>query len=165
MEVAARDLVRNYADIRKRLVSPPNAVGQKREDPVVKSVGLPKVEPMRPVTWRFGGWYATPNQIQHEITNMRIREIIKAVCEWYGVTAIDLASTRRLSYLVRARQVAMYLAKNLTLCSFPQIGRVLGGRDHTTVMYGVEKITLAMQSNEELRADIAELTQTILGRK
>ncbi len=58
----------------------------------------------------------------------------------YNVSRSDLLSSRRTANVVRPRQVAMYLAKTLTLRSLPEIGRRFGGRDHTTVLHAVRKI-------------------------
>ncbi|HSR56460.1 MAG TPA: chromosomal replication initiator protein DnaA [Alphaproteobacteria bacterium] len=74
-----------------------------------------------------------------------IEEIQKQVAEHYNIRIADMHSARRARAVARPRQVAMYLAKQLTTRSLPEIGRKFGGRDHTTVMHAVRKI-------EELRA-------------
>jgi len=74
-----------------------------------------------------------------------IEEIQKRVAEHYSIRLADMHSPRRARAVARPRQVAMYLAKQLTSRSLPEIGRKFGGRDHTTVMHAVRKI-------EELRA-------------
>jgi chromosomal replication initiator protein len=74
-----------------------------------------------------------------------IEEIQKRVAEHYAIRLADMHSPRRARAVARPRQVAMYLAKQLTSRSLPEIGRKFGGRDHTTVMHAVRKI-------EELRA-------------
>lgn len=73
-----------------------------------------------------------------------IEEIQKRVAEHYNIRLSDMHSARRARAVARPRQVAMYLAKQLTARSLPEIGRKFGGRDHTTVMHAVRKI-------EELR--------------
>lgn len=70
----------------------------------------------------------------------RIETIQTVVAARYGVTRRDLQSARRTSGVVRPRQIAMYLAKSMTLKSLPEIGRCFGGRDHTTVLHAVRKI-------------------------
>ena len=73
----------------------------------------------------------------------------------------DLLSSRRTANVVRPRQVAMYLAKTLTLRSLPEIGRRFGGRDHTTVLHAVRKIeTLA--GNDSALADEIETLKRLL---
>jgi chromosomal replication initiator protein len=74
-----------------------------------------------------------------------IEEIQKRVAEHYNIRLSDMSSARRARAVARPRQVAMFLAKQLTSRSLPEIGRRFGGRDHTTVMHAVRKI-------EELRA-------------
>jgi chromosomal replication initiator protein len=74
-----------------------------------------------------------------------IEEIQKQVAEHFNIRIADMHSARRARAVARPRQVAMYLAKQLTTRSLPEIGRKFGGRDHTTVMHAVRKI-------EELRA-------------
>jgi chromosomal replication initiator protein len=74
-----------------------------------------------------------------------IEEIQKRVAEHYNIRLSDMHSARRARAVARPRQVAMYLAKQLTTRSLPEIGRKFGGRDHTTVMHAVKKV-------EELRS-------------
>ena len=74
-----------------------------------------------------------------------IEEIQKRVAEHFNIRLADMHSARRARAVARPRQVAMYLAKQLTARSLPEIGRKFGGRDHTTVMHAVRKV-------EELRA-------------
>jgi chromosomal replication initiator protein len=77
------------------------------------------------------------------------------------VSRADLLSSRRTANVVRPRQVAMYLAKILTLRSLPEIGRRFGGRDHTTVLHAVRKIeTLA--GNDSALADEIETLKRLL---
>lgn len=69
-----------------------------------------------------------------------IEEIQKKVAEHFDISIVDIQGESRLRALARPRQVAMYLSKQLTTASLPEIGRKFGGRDHTTVMHAVEKI-------------------------
>ena len=71
---------------------------------------------------------------------MTIEEIQKRVAEHFNVRVTDMHSARRARAVARPRQVAMYLAKQLTTRSLPEIGRKFGGRDHTTVMHAVKKV-------------------------
>ena len=75
-----------------------------------------------------------------EPKRVRIEDIQRVVARQYNVSRSDLLCSRRTANIVRPRQVAMYLAKILTLRSLPEIGRRFGGRDHTTVLYAVRKI-------------------------
>ncbi len=75
-----------------------------------------------------------------EPKRIKIEDIQRVVARQYNVSRADLLSSRRTANVVRPRQVAMYLAKTLTLRSLPEIGRRFGGRDHTTVLHAVRKI-------------------------
>jgi chromosomal replication initiator protein len=69
-----------------------------------------------------------------------IEEIQKRVAEHFNIKLAEMSSARRSRAVARPRQVAMYLAKQLTARSLPEIGRKFGGRDHTTVMHAVRKV-------------------------
>ena len=75
---------------------------------------------------------------------VNIEQIQKKVSEHFNVKMSDMSSARRSRTVVRPRQIAMYLSKNLTSRSLPEIGRRFGNRDHTTVIHAVKKV-------EELR--------------
>jgi chromosomal replication initiator protein len=77
------------------------------------------------------------------------------VARHYNVSRTDICSARRTANVVRPRQVAMYLAKTLTLRSLPEIGRRFGGRDHTTVLHAVRKIAALIPKDAELAAEEA----------
>ncbi len=83
-----------------------------------------------------------------------IDDIQKRVAEHFNIRLADMYSERRARAVARPRQVAMYLAKQLTTRSLPEIGRKFGGRDHTTVMYAVKKITELKDSDGTLAEDI-----------
>jgi chromosomal replication initiator protein len=74
--------------------------------------------------------------------------VCRYVCRTYGVPWIDLTSSRRTADIVRQRQVIMYLARVHTTRSFPEIGRKLGGRDHTTCLHGYRKIKKLVDNGE-----------------
>jgi chromosomal replication initiator protein len=96
-----------------------------------------------------------------EPKRVRIEDIQRVVARQYNVSRADLLSSRRTANVVRPRQVAMYLAKILTLRSLPEIGRRFGGRDHTTVLHAVRKIeTLA--GNDSAFADEIETLKRLL---
>jgi chromosomal replication initiator protein len=92
---------------------------------------------------------------------VKIEDIQRTVARQYNVSRADLLSSRRTANVVRPRQIAMYLAKTLTLRSLPEIGRRFGGRDHTTVLHAVRKIeTLA--GNDAALAEEIELLKRLL---
>ena len=87
--------------------------------------------------------------------------ILEATAQSYGFTIDALCGPSRTRPLVTARQVAMYLVRNLTDYSYPAIARVFGGRDHTTVIHAVDKITTHMKERRQLYEQVTELTVQI----
>jgi chromosomal replication initiator protein len=90
----------------------------------------------------------------HEPKRVKIEDIQRVVARHYNVSRADILSARRTATVVRPRQVAMYLAKVLTLRSLPEIGRRFGGRDHTTVLHAVRKIDGLLANDRSLADDI-----------
>jgi len=90
-----------------------------------------------------------------------IEAIQQAVCEYYKVKTTDLLSKKRTALVSNARQVAMYLSKELTQKSLPEIGVLFGGKDHTTVLYAHRKVSAARSTNDVLRNDLHLLEQRI----
>ena len=90
-----------------------------------------------------------------------IDEIQRKVAEHFNIRLSDMHSSRRARNVARPRQVAMYLAKQLTSRSLPEIGRKFGGRDHTTVMHAVRKIEELMESDPQIAQDV-EITRRAL---
>jgi chromosomal replication initiator protein len=100
--------------------------------------------------------------IKEKVTkNVNVNEILKAVCIYYSVKAQDLKGKRRNRELVIPRQVAMYLMKEITDMPFMTIGEFLGGRDHTTIMYGVDKIQGEMAETGKTTQDVVNVKQII----
>ena len=87
--------------------------------------------------------------------------IISVVAEHFGVNPEDITSKRRNSEFVQPRQVVMYLCRELTDTSFTNIGKLLGKKDHTTIIHGVNKIASEMKTNEELKNKIDIITKKI----
>ena len=90
-----------------------------------------------------------------------IEEIQKRVAEHYSIRLTDMSSPRRARNVARPRQIAMYLAKQLTSRSLPEIGRRFGGRDHTTVMHAVSRVAELMQADAAFAEDV-ELLRRML---
>ena len=80
----------------------------------------------------------------------------------WGVSLLDLVSQRRDGPTVRARHVAMYLSRQMTPYSLPQIARHFGDRDHTTIMHAVRRIDAAMDEDGHLAAAVAGLWHAML---
>lgn len=92
-----------------------------------------------------------------------IDEILRQVSEYYNLRLSELLSERRARDIARPRQVAMYLAKQMTSRSLPEIGRKCGGRDHTTVMHAVRKIEDLRQTDSVIEDDINRLSRLLEG--
>jgi chromosomal replication initiator protein len=90
-------------------------------------------------------------------------DILATVAAYHGLRVDDLTGPRRPRNIAIARQVAMYLSRELTDMSFPQIGQALGGRDHTTVMHGYDKITALFEKDDEIRRQVLEIKTTLFG--
>jgi chromosomal replication initiator protein len=90
-----------------------------------------------------------------------VDDIQKAVSEYYGMKQADLLSDRRNRAIARPRQVAMWLCKQLTTRSLPDIGRRFGGRDHTTVLHAVRKIEELKGVDAPIAADVEALLRKL----
>ncbi|MBZ4689707.1 MAG: chromosomal replication initiation protein [Cereibacter sp.] len=90
-----------------------------------------------------------------------IEEIQRKVAEHYNIRLSDMIGPKRLRTIARPRQVAMYLSKQLTPRSLPEIGRRFGGRDHTTIMHGVRKIEELMATDSQLNDDLQLLRRLL----
>ncbi len=92
-----------------------------------------------------------------------VENIQKTVADFYKIKVADMYSKRRPASIAHPRQVAMYLAKDLTKKSLPEIGELFGGRDHTTVLHAVRKVTADRVKNSELNQQLHVLEQTLKG--
>ncbi len=92
-----------------------------------------------------------------------VENIQKTVADYYKIKIADMYSKKRPASIARPRQIAMYLAKELTQKSLPEIGELFGGRDHTTVLHAVRKIGGERQQMTELNQQLHVLEQTLKG--
>jgi chromosomal replication initiator protein len=92
-----------------------------------------------------------------------VENIQKTVADYYKIKVADMYSKKRPASIARPRQIAMYLAKELTQKSLPEIGELFGGRDHTTVLHAVRKIGGERQHLSELNQQLHVLEQTLKG--
>ena len=90
-----------------------------------------------------------------------IEEIQRKVSEHYNIRLSDMIGPKRLRTYARPRQIAMYLSKNLTSRSLPEIGRRFGGRDHTTVMHGVKRIEELKNQDGQVAEDVEILRRAL----
>lgn len=163
-------------EIRERLRNPPNAV----YDP---GINLKRKDIQRPMPTIaklmdvMGDIDASIMELQSQIQTLKARraeyqselfrrsrptdQIKKLVAAYYNIKLTDMMSDRRNAEVVRPRQIAMYLIKEMTPMSYPKIGQIFGGRDHTTAMHAVKRVEQLMADDTKVRAEIAELVESI----
>jgi len=107
-------------------------------------------------------WF-TLDEIEQTTIRPKIDDIQRIVAKFYEISRVELIAERRMAYLVRARQVGMYLCKKLTVRSLPEIGRRFGNRDHTTVLHAVRKIEAMVERDKNVSADVESLRTLIMG--
>lgn len=91
-----------------------------------------------------------------------VEDIQKQVASYYNIRTADMFSARRSRTVARPRQIAMYLSKDLTTFSYPEIGRRFGGRDHTTIMHAVRKVGDLLRDDAEIADDISTLKANLV---
>lgn len=92
-----------------------------------------------------------------------VENIQKAVADFYSIKVADMYSKKRPANIARPRQIAMFMAKELTQKSLPEIGELFGGRDHTTVLHAVRKIADERAHDSQLNHEIHVIEQTLKG--
>lgn len=90
-----------------------------------------------------------------------VENIQKSVADFYSIKVADMYSKKRPANIARPRQIAMFMAKELTQKSLPEIGELFGGRDHTTVLHAVRKITEERSHDSQLNHEIHVIEQTL----
>ena len=90
-----------------------------------------------------------------------IKRVLEATATYYQLSLDELLSKRRTQKIARARQVAMYLAREETQASLPKIGEALGGRNHSTILYGYKKIAQKLPEDVALQQDLAAIRQQL----
>jgi chromosomal replication initiator protein len=96
-------------------------------------------------------------------TQLTPQSIIQCVSKYFGLSMEQMTGKGRDKTVVLPRQIAMYLVREETNASLEQIGQMLGGRDHTTVMHGWDKIGAALQEDHQLRNDVLAIRSTLYG--
>jgi chromosomal replication initiator protein len=109
----------------------------------------------------------TAHEVLHDVLRaydrrVTIEEIQKRVSEHYNIRVSEMSSVRRARNIARPRQVAMYLAKQLTSRSLPEIGRKFGNRDHTTVMHAVSRVTELIEQDNSFAEDVELLRRMLM---
>lgn len=90
-----------------------------------------------------------------------VERIKRKVAEFYGIPLLEMTSDRRAREVARPRQVAMYLAKQLTTKSLPEIGRLFGNRDHTTVIHAVKQVERLIANDPDIAVDVEILREAL----
>jgi len=99
-----------------------------------------------------------PDDIEHRTS---IQSIIKEVSKYFSIPINDILSAKRSKFISHARQLAMYLSRELTSSSLPSIGRAFGDRDHSTVIYAISKISGLINTDKNVYIQIQEITNKI----
>ena len=112
------------------------------------------------------GTLAGTQEVLHDLLRahdrrVTIEEIQKRVAEHFNIRLSDMSSARRARQVARPRQVAMFLCKQLTSRSLPEIGRKFGKRDHTTVMHGVARVTELMEADTDFAENVTLLRRML----
>jgi hypothetical protein len=161
-----RDLATNYREARNNLMR--GSWLKPKPEPKPEPIQLTP-EPIQHATeinhdavgWTFGAFYFAGANINLTYEKITIRKVINTVAGFYGFPVNDLESKCHAKAMTHARHVAMYLARELTTKSLPAIGRMLGNRDHTTVMHGHQKIKRLIETDELLRKDIDAIRKLV----
>jgi hypothetical protein len=150
--VSPRDLVANYKAARARLLKPAALALSAPVAPTPEPPPAPITARFVPLQLNVG--VSIRAQLGNFVPGVTLTRITQAVCEYFHVVMSDLRSPSRNKVLVKPRQVICYLARRHTGRSLAEIGRALGGRDHTTVLYSVR---LVEANFEDFREDIAAI--------
>lgn len=102
--------------------------------------------------------------IQASYKKTSAQTIIKTVCDFYGITLNELLKKSRKTFLVKPRQIAMYLLREDTKASFPDIGSRLGGKDHSTVIHAYRKIVEEAENNESMKQELNLIRERIYNK-
>lgn len=95
---------------------------------------------------------------------LSIRQIQDSVARYYQVEVSDLLGRKRVKQIVMPRQIAMYLAREMTDSSLPKIGKEFGGKDHTTVIHAYEKIETMLKTDKDLKNEVADIRNQLKNR-
>lgn len=170
MQVRSPELLRLHreAQARRERMQPPAYAPARSVDPVQAAAlaagPAPRGEPVLHVAaWHHHAWQAARLAACAPEARVLVRDVMIVVAGHFGLAAEDLSGPRRLGHMVKARQIGMHLAHRLTGRSMPEIGRVFGGRDHTTVWYAIRKIEAQAEADPALAATLADISAQVLG--
>jgi hypothetical protein len=174
-------LKQRYAQVHARLMGKPAQmrVNKPMPEPEVRSEPVAEIiEDIAPAPLGLEGLMASIANLAVRCSPIRdkkerrerpasypaLRVIVDIVCAFYQTRYVDIISDRRTAIVVKPRQVAMYLCREMTPRSLPAIGRAVGGKDHTTVLYGHRKIRTLARLDRALAAELYVLRQAIAAK-
>lgn len=139
-----------------------NRIAERAADLVAKKKYIPTEEILSPVNDDlFREAWNTINGIDN-LSGPRIEGIQEMVAKHFGLTRNDIISARRTKNLILPRMISIYLSRQLTTRSFPDIGRRTGGRDHTTMLHSIHKITGMLERDGKLAEKVFAIREEIL---
>lgn len=163
-------ILRQYVE-RERMPVEPEALSY------VAEISTPNIREMEGAMNRIGAWLHLSKRPvvdlemarevlltvfpDHSARPIALASIQREVCRFYGISQTDIVGSKRSQNIVYPRQIAMYLARDLTDLSLPKIGEAFGGRDHTTVMHATAKIHKLMSEQRDVYNQIQTLTNQI----
>ena len=175
--MSPEELISHYAGVRKRLYGGgivQFAARPRHQEPALESAPAPASAPDPDIEPNIEPELQAADErvfylrgiLNHPLPRkVMIDDIQRAVAIRYNVSQHDILSARRTANVVLPRQIAMYLAKTLTLFSLTAIARRFGGRDHTTVLLAVRKIERLMDADQKLSGEIEMLKKIISGAR
>ena len=104
---------------------------------------------------------ATSNLLKENEKVITAENVIKSVCNYFNIKIADIKSNKKLKEFVEPRQIAMYLIRTYTELSFPEIGDKFGGKDHSSIIYAVNKVKKNLKNNEELEKTLNNIIKII----
>ena len=104
---------------------------------------------------------ATSNLLKENEKVITAENVIKSVCNYFNIKIADIKSNKKLKEFVEPRQIAMYLIRTYTELSFPEIGDKFGGKDHSSIIYAVNKVKKKLNNNEELEKILNNIIKII----
>lgn len=161
MSTYAARLQHSYAAVRSRLIPPPYR-------PPQWPIPQPSRVPYRPLrNWApfedDGLWADTPGGVAPPKRQLTFATIKEVVCRYYDASHADMVSRSRARKCVRLRHVAMYLGRELLPLSTPALAKRLGLTDHTTIIYGVRRLSERLLRDKPLAAEIAAIRELLAG--
>jgi chromosomal replication initiator protein len=104
---------------------------------------------------------ATSNLLKENEKVITAENVIKSVCNYFNIKIADIKSNKKLKEFVEPRQIAMYLIRTYTELSFPEIGDKFGGKDHSSIIYAVNKVKKNLKNNEGLEKTLNNIIKII----